>query len=171
MPTVSCLPVSRPPVRPLRRQVPRAWRRRRRLTRQRSPNPRATHLASSAGGVAPVAKPSPIPAVRDQRRHNVAPARKRPARSATIDYDVGPENGDGVNVSIPLQRLDGLVLKPGDTFNFWKAVGEVSRRAGYKLGGIIVGDHLEPARRVGRRDLYRIERGLRCCGAVRVWRS
>ena len=36
------------------------------------------------------------------------------------------------------------MLKPGDTFNFWKAVGEVSRRAGYRLGGIIVGDHLEP---------------------------
>ena len=30
------------------------------------------------------------------------------------------------------------------TFDFWKAVGDVSRRAGYRLGGIIVGDHLEP---------------------------
>jgi vancomycin resistance protein YoaR len=109
-----------------------------------SPNPRATHLASSAGGVAPVAKPSPIPAVATNADTTSLQPGSALLGSATIDYDVGPENGDGVNVSIPLQRLDGLVLKPGDTFNFWKAVGEVSRRAGYKLGGIIVGDHLEP---------------------------
>ena len=49
-----------------------------------------------------------------------------------------------MNVSIPLRDLDGLVLEPGATFDFWKAVGDVSRRAGYRLGGIIVGDHLEP---------------------------
>src|SRR4051794_12551251 len=109
--------------------------------------PRATHLASSAGGVRPVAKPSATasgaPAVGGAATTSLAPGSVL-LGSATIDYDVGPENGDGVNVSIPLRHLDGLVLKPGATFDFWKAVGEVSRRAGYKLGGIIVGDHLEP---------------------------
>ncbi len=64
--------------------------------------------------------------------------------SSTIAYDVGPENGDGVNIEIPLARLDGLVLEPGAKFDFWKAVGEVSRKSGYRLGAIIDGDHLEP---------------------------
>lgn len=64
--------------------------------------------------------------------------------SSTIAFDVGPENGDGVNVDLPLRYLDGTVIAPGETFDFWKAVGDVSRRSGYRLGAIIVGDHVEP---------------------------
>ena len=63
--------------------------------------------------------------------------------SATVVYDLGPENGDGVNIAIPLHRLDGYVIRPGATFDFWTAVGTVSRRTGYRLGGIISGDHIE----------------------------
>ena len=63
--------------------------------------------------------------------------------SATVVYDLGPENGDGVNIAIPLHRLDGFVIRPGATFDFWTAVGTVSRRTGYRLGGIISGDHIE----------------------------
>jgi hypothetical protein len=64
--------------------------------------------------------------------------------SWTVIYDVGAENGDGANIEIPLRRLDGLVIPPGGTFDFWTAVGEVSRRTGYRSGGVIVGDHLDP---------------------------
>lgn len=64
--------------------------------------------------------------------------------SATIRYVVGPANGDGANIIIPLDRLDGLVIKPGATFDFWTAVGEVSRRTGYRRGAVIVGHHIDP---------------------------
>jgi hypothetical protein len=63
--------------------------------------------------------------------------------SWTVTYAVGPENGDGANIEIPLRRLDGVVIKPGATFDFWRAVGEVSRRTGYRPGGIIAGNHIE----------------------------
>ena len=64
--------------------------------------------------------------------------------SWTVEYAAGPENGNGANIEIPLRRLDGLVIKPGATFDFWRAVGEVSRRTGYRRGGVIVGDHVDP---------------------------
>ncbi len=63
--------------------------------------------------------------------------------SWTVNYVVGPANGDGANIVIPLKRLDGRVIKPGGTFDFWAALGEVSRRAGYRRGAIIVGHHLD----------------------------
>jgi vancomycin resistance protein YoaR len=64
--------------------------------------------------------------------------------SWTVMYTVGPDNGDGANVRIPLRRLDGAVIEPGATFDFWRAVGEVSRRTGYRRGAVIAGDHIEP---------------------------
>ena len=52
----------------------------------------------------------------------------------TVVYVVGPENGDGANIEIPLRHLDGLVIKRGAMFDFWRAVGEVSRGHGYRRG-------------------------------------
>jgi len=63
--------------------------------------------------------------------------------SGTVAYVVGPENGDGANIEIPLRRLDGLIIKPGSTFDFWRDVGEVSRRTGYRLGAVVVGNHID----------------------------
>ena len=64
--------------------------------------------------------------------------------SWTVAYVVGPANGQGANIVIPLHRLDGLVIRPGTTLDFWTAVGEVTRRTGYRLGAIIVGHHVDP---------------------------
>ena len=33
---------------------------------------------------------------------------------------------------VPARRLDGVVVKPGQTFDFWGALGEVSFRTGYR---------------------------------------
>ena len=34
-----------------------------------------------------------------------------------------------------------MVVRPGQVFDFWNALGEVSFRTGYRLGGAIVGGH------------------------------
>lgn len=62
----------------------------------------------------------------------------------TVRYTVGPANGDGENIRIPLGRIDHRVVGPGATFDFWQAVGEVSRRTGYRRGGVIVGNRVDP---------------------------
>ena len=59
----------------------------------------------------------------------------------TTRYTVSPHNGNGANISVPTRRLNGIVIRPGETFDFWRALGEVSFRTGYRLGGAIVGGH------------------------------
>jgi hypothetical protein len=63
--------------------------------------------------------------------------------SWTVAYAVGPANGNGANIVIPLGRLDRRVVKPGATFDFWTAIGEVSRRTGYRRGAIISGHRVD----------------------------
>lgn len=56
-------------------------------------------------------------------------------------YQVSAHNGFAANITVPARRLDGMVVRPGQTFDFWRALGEVSFRTGYRLGGAIVGGH------------------------------
>jgi vancomycin resistance protein YoaR len=57
----------------------------------------------------------------------------------TTYYTAGPRNGNSANIVVPARRLDGQVVRPGQTFEFWGALGEVSFRTGYKLGAAIIG--------------------------------
>jgi vancomycin resistance protein YoaR len=61
--------------------------------------------------------------------------------SWTTRYQVSAHNGFAANITIPARKLDGLVISPGGVFDFWNALGEVSFRTGYRLGGAIVGGH------------------------------
>jgi vancomycin resistance protein YoaR len=59
----------------------------------------------------------------------------------TTRYQVAAHNGFGANITVPARRLNGTVVQPGQLFDFWGALGEVSFRTGYRLGGAIVGGH------------------------------
>jgi len=61
--------------------------------------------------------------------------------SWTTRYQVSPHNGNSANITVPARRLNGVVVRPGQVFDFWNALGEVSFRTGYRLGGAIVGGH------------------------------
>jgi vancomycin resistance protein YoaR len=61
--------------------------------------------------------------------------------SWTTRYQVSAHNGFAANITVPARRLNGVVVRPGQTFDFWNALGEVSFRTGYRLGGAIVGGH------------------------------
>jgi vancomycin resistance protein YoaR len=61
--------------------------------------------------------------------------------SWTTYYQVAAHNGFGANITVPARRLNGTVVQPGRLFDFWGALGEVSFRTGYRLGGAIVGGH------------------------------
>jgi len=62
----------------------------------------------------------------------------------TIRYPVGESNGFGANISIPASILDGHVVGPGETFDFWTAIGPVTRERGYKDGGVIIDGRTQP---------------------------
>ena len=59
----------------------------------------------------------------------------------TTHYQVAAHNGFGANITVPARRLNGVVVQPGEVFDFWRALGEVSFRTGFRLGGAIVGGH------------------------------
>ena len=57
----------------------------------------------------------------------------------TTHYPVSARNGFAANITIPARRLNGTVVGPGQLFDFWDSLGEVSFRTGYRLGAAIVG--------------------------------
>lgn len=59
-------------------------------------------------------------------------------------FPVSEKNGFGANIWIPARVIDGYVVAPGATFDFWEAVGPVTREKGYKDGGAIINGKTEP---------------------------
>jgi vancomycin resistance protein YoaR len=53
-------------------------------------------------------------------------------------------NGRGVNIRIPTEIIDGTVIMPGERFDFWDVVGELSTDKGYVMGAAIIRGHLDP---------------------------
>lgn len=47
-----------------------------------------------------------------------------------------------VNIDLACKQINGTLIRPGETFSFWKAVGKTTRRKGYKDGRIIKKDRL-----------------------------
>jgi vancomycin resistance protein YoaR len=56
----------------------------------------------------------------------------------------GISNNNGANIWIPAGDIDGTVLAPGELFDFWKALGPVTRERGYGDGGAIINGRTEP---------------------------
>lgn len=62
----------------------------------------------------------------------------------TTYYIPGISNGYGVNISIPARKLNGFVVAPGETFDFWHDIGPVTTAQGYTVGGAIINGKSEP---------------------------
>ena len=41
------------------------------------------------------------------------------------------------NLKLAVSRLDGLILKPGETFSYWRLIGRPTARKGYKEGMVL----------------------------------
>jgi vancomycin resistance protein YoaR len=72
-----------------------------------------------------------------------APKMKRISRWTT-EFPIGPKNGNGANIWIPADDIDGYVVAPGEWFDFWTAVGPVTRERGYRTGAAIINGRTEP---------------------------
>ncbi len=62
----------------------------------------------------------------------------------TTFFPIGEKNGFGANIWIPARLINGYVVAPGATFDFWNAVGSVTRAKGYRSGGAIINGRTEP---------------------------
>lgn len=83
------------------------------------------------------------PALTTEEAKAAAPRMKRISTWTTY-FPIGEKNGFGANIWIPALDIDGYVVGPGETFDFWKAVGPVTRARGYRDGGAIINGKTEP---------------------------
>lgn len=62
----------------------------------------------------------------------------------TTYFPISERNHFGANIWIPAMDIDGTVVAPGEKFDFWNAVGPISRARGYGDGGAIINGKTEP---------------------------
>jgi vancomycin resistance protein YoaR len=85
------------------------------------------------------------PALTTAEAKAVAPKmRALPQGKWTTWFQVYERNGFGANIWIPAKLINGYVVAPGEKFDFWNAVGPVTRAKGYKSGGAIINGRTEP---------------------------
>lgn len=53
------------------------------------------------------------------------------------DIDPKTQENKAVNIKLASSKITGIVIHPGETFSFWKTVGTVNRKKGYKEGRVI----------------------------------
>ena len=69
--------------------------------------------------------------------------------SWTTKYIASRRNYFGANIRIPTSAINGEVVQPGQWFDFWGAVGRISRDRGYGDGGVIRNGRTEPTGALG----------------------
>ncbi len=53
------------------------------------------------------------------------------------DVDMWMQVNKVTNLTLAVKKLDGILLRPGETFSFWYLVGNTTKRKGYKKGMIL----------------------------------
>jgi vancomycin resistance protein YoaR len=69
--------------------------------------------------------------------------------SWTTYFPISERNYFGANIWRPAQLINGTVLAPGETFDWWKAIWPVTPARGFGPGGIIRSDHTDPTGALG----------------------
>jgi vancomycin resistance protein YoaR len=75
--------------------------------------------------------------------------RMRRVSTWTTYFPITIKNGFGANIWLPAKLINGYVVAPHAKFDFWEAVGPVSRDAGFKQGGAIINGRTEPQGALG----------------------
>lgn len=54
------------------------------------------------------------------------------------------QENKAVNLELASNKINGIIIRPGETFSFWKTVGKATRKKGYKAGRIISKGKIKP---------------------------
>ncbi|MCQ2975015.1 MAG: VanW family protein [Bacteroidales bacterium] len=54
------------------------------------------------------------------------------------------QQNKAVNISIASNKINKLIIYPGEVFSFWKIVGKTSEKNGFKAGRVLVNNILKP---------------------------
>ena len=56
-------------------------------------------------------------------------------RAKNIDLET--QENKAFNIMLACNKINGMIINPGETFSFWRTVGKVSKRKGFKVGRIL----------------------------------
>lgn len=59
------------------------------------------------------------------------------------DVDMWLQENKVHNLRIAVANLNGVVLMPGETFSYWKCIGNPTRRKGYMEGMLLKNGHID----------------------------
>ena len=54
------------------------------------------------------------------------------------------QENKAINIHLACERIHGMLVRPGEVFSFWHAVGKTSRKKGYRDGRVIIKGRLIP---------------------------
>lgn len=58
--------------------------------------------------------------------------------------DAKLQENKAINIKLACDKINGIVIRPGEVFSFWRTVGSTTKRKGYKAGRVIIGNKLKP---------------------------
>jgi vancomycin resistance protein YoaR len=67
----------------------------------------------------------------------------------TTWFTISDRNYFGANIWKPAQYINGTVLRPGQSFDWWNAIGPVTSARGFGAGGVIRGSYTDPTGAMG----------------------
>lgn len=71
------------------------------------------------------------------RMPNVIFQHATPLMRQLRNVDMWLQSNKVINLSIAAKKLDGLILKPGETFSYWRTIGKPTKRKGYVDGMVL----------------------------------
>lgn len=74
---------------------------------------------------------------KDEVLPHVVFGHKTPLLRQLRNVDMWMQHNKVVNLRIALKRLDGALIKPGETFSYWRLIGKPTRKKGY-LDGMVL---------------------------------
>lgn len=54
------------------------------------------------------------------------------------------QENKATNIMLACNKINGIVIHPGEVFSFWKTVGKATKKKGYKDGRVIIKNKLKP---------------------------
>ena len=69
--------------------------------------------------------------------NNLVFTHKTPLLRKLKDVDMWLQHNKVTNLTIAAKKLNGIVIKPGETFSYWRSIGNVTKREGYVNGMIL----------------------------------
>jgi vancomycin resistance protein YoaR len=111
-----------------------------------------TELQRRAGGAAP-ARVKVLTKPIAPRLGTDEAAKKAPVMSLLGSWQtwfpISERNYFGANIWVPAKLINGTVLRPGQSFDWWDAIWPVTTARGFGPGGFIASDHTEPTGALG----------------------